>query len=81
MNSLVSRLSEEFIHARDYGPLSTGVDLVVTLLLLAVLVERELIRAAVRQPAAARVRPFTVVAAPLFVAFVLIVVLRSTGLR
>jgi hypothetical protein len=81
MSSLVSRLTEEFIRARDYGRVSTGVDLVVTLLLLAVLVERELIRAAARQTAAARVRPFTVVAAPLLLAFVLVVVLRSTGHR
>ena len=59
---------------------ATAVALIAIMLLIAVTAEQEIVRAASGPSARSSRRPFGVVIAPLFVAFVVVVVARFTNL-
>jgi hypothetical protein len=81
VTSTVNDLTSGFLSSTDYEAVSTRVDVIVIALLTMLLVERELIRAYLGPKARPRLRPLAVASAPLLVAFGVIIVVRSVGIR
>jgi len=80
VSSLLFDAAQRLVEAQDFDARSTGVGLVAILLLIALLVEAEVLRGLGGDQARARVRSLAVVAGPLRFAFALIVGTRLAHL-
>lgn len=78
---MINELTARLLSSNDYGGLSTRVDVIAIALLAVLLMERELLRAYVGPSIHFRLHPLAIASAPLIVAFALIVVVRSIGVR
>ena len=81
MTSTMNEIVGEFLSSDNYDALSISVDGVAMVLLIVLLAEIELVHAFAGPSARASIRAVSIVAAPLLLAFVLIVVVRLMGLR
>ncbi|MCA1563073.1 MAG: hypothetical protein LC804_23385 [Acidobacteria bacterium] len=81
MTSTVNDLTARLLSSTDHEALSVRVDVIVIALLTVLLVEHELLRAYLGPRVRLRLHPLAVASAPLLVAFGLIVVVRSVGVR
>jgi hypothetical protein len=71
----------DFLASNAYESLSGRADAVAMGLLIALLVEQELLRAYALRSARPLLLPFNVAVAPLLLTFVLVVIVRALGLR
>ena len=76
MSPTVNEATTEFLSARNVDQLSTGAGMVLVVLVMALLVGKELLRAAQVERLRERLRPLDVAIAPLLVRVVPIVVAR-----
>ncbi len=81
MNAAVNEVTERLLEARDYATHARRIDAIAIGLLIALLVEYELVRAFHGVAGRTRLRPLLVGIAALFPAFLLVVVTRSADLR
>ena len=80
MTSAVNPVVDRFLAADDYARLAKAADLLAIGLLIALLVQYELVRA-YRGELRPTMRPLLIAIAPLLPVFLMIVVVRSAGLR
>jgi hypothetical protein len=81
VTSTVNAATQAFLDSAMYETLSSRVDAVAAALLVALLIEHEVLSAYFGSSGRARLQALRLTVAPLLVAFVLIVVTRTTGLR
>jgi hypothetical protein len=81
MTSTVIRVTQAFLDSGTYETLSSRVDAVAMALLVVLLVEYEVLRVYFGPSARMRLRALQVVVPPLLVAFAVIVVVRTSGIR
>jgi len=81
MTSTAGEIVNEFLAAADFGALSTRIDGVAMVLLIVLLAELEMVRVFGGPEARARIVSLRVAVAPLLLAFILVVVVRSLGLK
>ena len=81
MSSFANDLTARLLESANYQTISRRVDAIAIGLLIALLVQYELVRAFRGTRGSPRLRPLLVGIATLFPAFVLIVVVRSADLR
>ena len=80
MTSTLNPVTLTTIASSAYGALSTGLDVIVVVLLLAFLVEKELMRSLGGPRMVERLRAFDIAIAPLLLVLALIVVMRFAQL-
>jgi hypothetical protein len=80
MSSLLFDTARRLVHDESFARRSTTVGLAVVLLLLALVVQRELVRALGGEHERARIQSFGVAIGPLLVAFLLIAGVRYVHL-
>ena len=80
MTLIVTTMTQMIVLSRTYEPLSTGLGLLVILLLIALLVQKELIRALVGWRSSRWLRLLDFAIAPLVLVFGLIMLLRLVNL-
>ena len=76
MTAMVTAATKAFIQGNSYNAISTSVGVVVILLLLICLIEKELLRAMGGARAKAGMEVVNIVVVPLLLAFALIILLR-----
>lgn len=81
VTSTVNAATQAFLDSAIYETLSSRVDAVTAALLVALLVELEVLTAYFGPSSRVRLQALRLTVAPLLVAFALIIVARTTGLR
>lgn len=81
MSAIVTQAAEAMLGAHDYRSVARGIDVIAVLLLLVLLAETEIIRAHGGSRRPGRLLPLGIAIVPLCLVFVLVVLVRSKGIR
>lgn len=81
LTTAVTSLTRRFLESDNYESIALAVDATAVALLIALLIEQELIRAYFAEPRGIRLQAFGIIIVPLFVVFVVVVGLRASGAR
>jgi CHASE2 domain-containing sensor protein len=81
MSATITHAAHALLGARDNRSVAPGIDVVAVLLLLVLLAEVEIVGAYLGSRRTGRLLPLAVAIVPLCLVFVLIVLVRSKGIR